>query len=110
MIEHHCKRCDATYLEAVSATGHKPGPKATCTEPQLCLTCGAVLAKPTGHSYKTVVTPATCEKMGYTTYTCRKCGDTYKADYTDVLGHDYVAVVTAPTCTEHDKIIQIQAK
>ena len=100
VIEHHCKRCDATYLEAVSATGHKPGPKATCTEPQLCLTCGAVLAKPTGHSYKSVVTPATCEKMGYTTYTCRKCGDTYKADYTDVLGHDYVAVVTAPTCTE----------
>ena len=100
VIEHHCKRCDATYLEAVSATGHRPGPKATCTEPQLCLTCGAVLAKPIGHSYKAVVTPATCEKMGYTTYTCRKCGDTYKADYTDALGHDYVAEVTAPTCTE----------
>ncbi|MBQ2634318.1 MAG: S-layer homology domain-containing protein [Oscillospiraceae bacterium] len=100
VTEYRCKRCDASYLEAVSATGHKPGPKATCTEPQLCLTCGAVLAKPTGHSYETVVTPATCEKMGYTTCTCRKCGDTWKADYTDALGHDYVAVVTAPTCTD----------
>lgn len=100
VLEHRCTRCDATYLEAISATGHNPGPKATCTEPQLCLTCGAVLAKPTGHDYKAVATPATCEEMGFTTFTCAECGDSYKADYTNPLGHDYAAVVTAPTCTE----------
>ena len=25
--------------------------------------------------------------MGYTTYTCSRCGDTYKGDYTDAAGH-----------------------
>src|SRR5699024_1681796 len=29
----------------------------------------------------------TCTEMGYTTYTCSRCGDTYKGDYTDAAGH-----------------------
>ena len=37
--------------------------------------------------------------MGYTTYTCVDCGDTYVSDYTDKIPHDYEAVVTEPTCT-----------
>lgn len=31
---------------------------------------------------------------------CEECGLTYKSDYTDALGHDYVPEVTEPTCTE----------
>ena len=53
-----------------------------------------------GHDYEAVVTAPTCTEKGYTTYTCRNCGDTYTADEVAVLGHDYEAVVTAPTCTE----------
>jgi hypothetical protein len=37
--------------------------------------------------------------MGYTTMTCSICGESYTYNYTDALGHNYSAVVTAPTCT-----------
>ena len=40
------------------------------------------------HDYKSVVTKPTCTQAGYTTYTC-SCGDSYKSDYKDALGHDY---------------------
>ena len=36
---------------------------------------------------------------GDRTYTCTVCGDTY-TETTPALGHDYKAVVTAPTCTD----------
>ena len=36
---------------------------------------------------KPVVTEPTCTEMGYTTYTCTRCGDTYKGDYTEAAGH-----------------------
>ena len=71
------------------------------------------------HSYTAAVTAPTCTEQGYTTYTC-SCGDSYKSDYKDALGHDYKnglctrcgakdpsahthdykATVTKPTCTE----------
>ena len=40
------------------------------------------------HSYETVVTAPTCTEGGYTTYPCA-CGDTYVADETAALGHDW---------------------
>lgn len=49
VIEHHCKRCGATYLEGEASEGHKPGPDATCTEPQVCTVCGVILKLPIGH-------------------------------------------------------------
>ncbi len=41
------------------------------------------------HSYTSKVTAATCTAQGYTTYTCSSCGYSYKANYTDALGHSY---------------------
>ena len=41
------------------------------------------------HSYNAVVTAPTCTELGYTTYTC-DCGESYVADYTDVIWHDNV--------------------
>ena len=90
-----------------------------------CTRCGAKdpgATPPHTHDYKSVVTKPTCTQAGYTTYTC-SCGDSYKSDYKDALGHDYKngactrcgakdpgvtpphthdykAVVTKPTCTE----------
>jgi S-layer homology domain. len=49
VMEYRCVRCGYHYLEGVSAEGHKPGLDATCTEPQICLTCGVILKLPTGH-------------------------------------------------------------
>ena len=51
------------------------------------------------HDYKPVLTPPTCTKRGYTTYTC-ECGDSYVADYVDVISCNYKTTVTSPTCTE----------
>ena len=38
-----------------------------------------------GHSYTSKVVAPTTEAKGYTLYTCSKCGDSYKDDYTDKL-------------------------
>lgn len=50
------------------------------------------------HDYQATVTSPTCDKAGYTTYTCAGCKDSYVADQTAALGHDYQATVTKPTC------------
>ena len=59
----------------------------------ICSTPGGIritVAEPAHeHSYEAVVTEPTCTEAGYTTYTC-ECGDSYIADETAALGHDYV--------------------
>lgn len=98
VIEHHCLNCNETMIVSDDATGHIPGKAATCTEPQICTVCEAVLTLPTGHNYKTSVVNPNCTAMGYTTYTC-DCGDTYNGDFTDIIDHNYKTKVTEPTCT-----------
>lgn len=44
---------------------------------------------PAPHQYQAVVTPPTCTKGGFTTYTCAVCGKTYTADTTPAAGHSY---------------------
>ena len=44
----------------------------------------------TGHTYDAVVTPPTCEKGGYTTYTCKNgCGNSYTGNETAAKGHSW---------------------
>ena len=82
----------------------------TCTEPGVktytCYWgCGASYTEaiePTGeHAYKAVVTEPDCVNGGYTTYTCTACGDSYVGNYTDALGHSWIAADcdTAKTCS-----------
>lgn len=52
------------------------------------------------HSYSKKVTPATCTKKGYTTYTC-SCGDSYVADYVNP-SHSYSQYVCTK-CKAVDK-------
>ena len=87
VMEYRCIRCGYHRLDADPADGHIPGAPATCTEPQLCTRCGAVLEKALGHDYKSEVTASTCTEMGYTTNTCVRCGDTNKSDYSEPAGH-----------------------
>ena len=75
-----------------------------------CSVCGKEMSRETksidsvGHSYKAVVTEATCSAAGYTTYTCTGCGDSYTADETPALEHigaESVAENEVPaTCTD----------
>ena len=101
VIEYNCENCDEKMIKATSANGHTPGAEATCTEPQLCEECGTVLESAIGHDYSAEVTEPTCTAMGYTTYTCGNCGDSYIGDYTDKAEHEYSETVTEPTCTSH---------
>ncbi|MBU5433363.1 S-layer homology domain-containing protein [Intestinimonas sp. MSJ-38] len=87
VMEYRCTRCGYHRIEGNDAAGHVPGDAATCTQPQLCTKCGAVLKNALGHDYKSEVTAPTCTEMGYTTNTCTRCGDTTKTDYTEPVGH-----------------------
>ena len=87
VMEYRCIRCGYHRLDADLADGHIPGAPATCTEPQLCTRCGAVLEKALGHDYESEVTAPTCTEMGYTTNTCTRCGDSSKSNYTEPAGH-----------------------
>lgn len=52
------------------------------------------------HEYDKVVTDPTCTEKGYTTYTCKKCGDSYTGDYTEPLGHEFGEWETVQEATE----------
>ncbi len=45
------------------------------------------------HNYSTQVTPPTCIAQGYTLHSC-SCGDSYKDDYENALGHSFTAYVS----------------
>ena len=70
-----------------------------CSHIQLFEKVGA--APECDHDYVPVVTAPTCTEKGYTTYTCSKCGKSYKGDETAALGHAFGEWVTttAATCT-----------
>ena len=51
------------------------------------------------HEYLPEVTEPTCTEGGWTTYSCA-CGDSYKADETQALGHSFQGTVTEATCSE----------
>lgn len=106
VTEYRCVRCGHHRLEGDTANGHVPGDPATCTEPQLCSKCGAVLQKALGHDYKEEVTAPTCEKMGFTVFTCSRCGDSYKGEYTEATGHkagDWIVDKEPTTTSEGEK-------
>ena len=97
---HTCSRCDDSYTDStVNALGHS-WINATCLEAKHCDRCGLVEGKALGHDYKNTVTKPTCTEKGYTTHTCKRCGDSYTDTPVAELGHDYVAAVTAPTCED----------
>ena len=106
VMEYRCVRCGYHRLEGDAANGHVPGGPSSCTQPQLCTKCGAVIENALGHDYKGEVTASTCTEMGYTTYTCSRCGDAYKGDYTDAVGHkpsDWIIDKEPTTSSEGSK-------
>ena len=68
VIEYRCVRCGYHRLEGDAAAGHVPGEAATCTTPQLCTKCGAVIVNALGHDYQEEITTPTCTEMGYISF------------------------------------------
>lgn len=97
-----CSRCDyTTYVElpAQHDLEHHAAKAPTCTEPgwnayDTCKNCDYnTYAELTAlnHDYQAVTVAPTCETDGYTIFTCSRCKDSYTADPTDKLGHQFGA-------------------
>ena len=57
--------------------------------PSLTLHLKSEIVPSCAHAFTDTVTPATCEKGGYTTHTCSKCGETIADAKTSPLGHNF---------------------
>ena len=97
-----CEVCDAEYGEKDPnnhALVHPHAKAPTCTEIgwdayDLCVRCGYTTRKELpalNHDYQAVTVEPTCESDGYTVFTCTRCKDSYTADPTDQLGHQFGA-------------------
>ncbi len=98
-----CSRCDYTTYAELPALNHdleQHAAKApTCTEIgwnayKTCSRCDYTTYAELpilGHDYQAVTVDPTCEADGYTIFTCSRCKDSYTADPTDQLGHQFGA-------------------
>ncbi len=61
---------------------------------------------PIHHDYLSEVVAPTCTKNGYVQYECRNCGDRYRGEETEAIGHDYDSGVLTkePTITAMGRI------
>ena len=98
-----CSRCDyTTYAEQPAlnhALVHHDAQAPTCTEKgwnafDTCNNCNYTTyaeLSALNHDYQAVTVEPTCETDGYTVFTCSRCKDSYTADPTDKLGHQFGA-------------------
>ena len=98
-----CSRCDYTTKVELLALKHKlvhhDAKAPTCTEigwneydacqREGCDYTTKVEIPAPGHDYTEKVVKPTCEKVGYTLHTCKKCNDSYKDHQTKTLLHWY---------------------
>ena len=98
-----CSRCDYTTYAEQPALNHAlvqhDAQAPTCTEIgwnayETCSRCDytTYAEQPAlNHDYQAVTVAPTCETDGYTIFTCSRCKDSYTADPTDKLGHQFGA-------------------
>ena len=98
-----CSRCDYTTYAELPALNHAlvnhEAKAPTCTEKgwdayKTCSRCDytTYAEQPAlNHDYQAVTVEPTCETDGYTVFTCSRCKDSYTADPTDKLGHQFGA-------------------
>ena len=98
-----CTRCDHTTYAELPALNHAlvqhDAQAPTCTEIgwnayETCSRCDHTTyteLPALNHDYQAVTVEPTCEADGYTVFTCSRCKDSYTADPTDKLGHQFGA-------------------
>ena len=118
---HSCTRCTDSYKDTYTdkTNDHKWSDWKTTKEPtettegtkeRSCSVCGkketdTIPKKSHTHNYTTKTVAPTCTSQGYVLHTCTGCGDTYKTNYKDPLGHSWTdwQTVEAATCTADGK-------
>ena len=98
-----CSRCDYTTRKELPALNHAlvqhEAKAPTCTEIgwnayETCSRCDYTTyaeLSALNHDYQAVTVDPTCEADGYTVFTCSRCKDSYTANPTDRLGHQFGA-------------------
>ena len=98
-----CSRCNHTTYAELPALNHDlvqhTAKAPTCTEIgwnayETCSRCDYTTyteLPALNHDYQAVTVDPTCEADGYTVFTCSRCKDSYTADPTDKLGHQFGA-------------------
>ena len=98
-----CSRCDYTTYAEQPVLNHDlvnhDAKAPTCTEIgwnayDTCSRCDYTTyaeLPALNHDYQAVTVEPTCETDGYTVFTCSRCKDSYTADPTDQLGHQFGA-------------------
>lgn len=97
-----CIRCGYTTRKELPALNHDlvrhVAQAPTCTEKgwayDTCSRCDHTTyaeLPALNHDYQAVTVEPTCETDGYTVFTCSRCKDSYTADPTDQLGHQFGA-------------------
>ena len=97
-----CVRCGYTTRKELPALNHDlvrhVAQAPTCTEKgwayDTCSRCDHTTyaeLPALNHDYQAVTVAPTCEADGYTVFTCSRCKDSYTADPTDQLGHQFGA-------------------
>ena len=97
-----CVRCGYTTRKELPALNHDlvrhVAQAPTCTEKgwayDTCSRCDYTTRKELpalNHDYQAVTVEPTCETDGYTVFTCSRCKDSYTANPTDKLGHQFGA-------------------
>lgn len=90
VTEYHCIRCDCQQLRAISAEGHTPEEK-TCTKPQVCTKCSAILALPEGHKPGEWIIDEepTADSEGKRHKECENCGEVLETETMEKLDQTY---------------------
>lgn len=111
----HCFRCNKVIVEQVEikASGHSMDDGVIKTSPTCakngeqvfsCKNCNysySVSIPSIGHKYIEEIVKPDCTNKGYTKHTCSRCGNTYKDNYKNELGHSIITdKAVAATCTK----------
>ena len=114
-----CIRCGVTSdYQILEPVGHTFSDwyillEPTCTQEGMrardCVVCGFRETEEIphdGHGYIVEVMPPSCTARGYTSHYCPGCGDRFRTDYTEPLGHRYDdgVIIREPTLTAMGRI------
>ena len=100
-MKRECEVCGASETEYTDKLEHEYGETivvtpSTCLEEgegvRYCVNCGGSITERlplASHEYESETILPTCTENGYTLYECVWCGDGYRDDETEALGHGY---------------------